>query len=131
MTPFANGLTIWLLMCANEFAPKSSKARSRLASIQLDESTDSSLESHLIVFTQYEKDKKMKEEFLCLAIHCQPQQLLCFKANELSWQNFKHICTDGAPAMIGVKLGFVTLVKNEWPHMTSSHCLLHQYTLAS
>ena len=29
-----------------------------------------------------------------------------FEANELSWQNFKHICTVGAPAMIGVKSGF-------------------------
>ena len=54
-----------------------------------------------------------------------------FKANKLSWQNFKHICTDGAPAMIGVRRGFVTLVKNEWPHVTSSHCSLHRYALAS
>ena len=48
----------------------------------------------------------------------------CFEANELSWQNFKHICTYSAPAMIGVKSGFVTLVKKEWPHVTSSHCSL-------
>ena len=33
--------------------------------------------------------------------------------------------------MMGVKSGFVTLVKNEWPHVTSSHCSLHRYTLAS
>ena len=33
--------------------------------------------------------------------------------------------------MIGVKSGFVTRVKNEWPHVTSSHCSLHRYTLAS
>ena len=33
--------------------------------------------------------------------------------------------------MIGVKSGFVSLVKNEWPLMTSSHCSLHRYTLAS
>ncbi|XP_068237067.1 zinc finger BED domain-containing protein 5-like [Palaemon carinicauda] len=33
--------------------------------------------------------------------------------------------------MIGVKGGFVTLVKNEWPHVTSSHCSLHRYALAS
>ena len=32
--------------------------------------------------------------------------------------------------MIGVKSGFLTLVKNEWPHVTSSHCSLHRYTLA-
>ena len=30
--------------------------------------------------------------------------------------------------MIGVK-SLVTLVKNKWPHVTSQHCSLHQYTL--
>ena len=54
-----------------------------------------------------------------------------FEPNELSWQNFKHIRTDSAPAKIGVKSGFVTLVKNKWPHVTSSHCSLQRYTLAS
>ena len=34
------------------------------ASIQLDESTDSALESHLTAFVRYKKRKKMKEEFL-------------------------------------------------------------------
>ena len=34
------------------------------ARIQLDESTDSALESHLIAFDRHEKDKKTKEEFL-------------------------------------------------------------------
>ncbi|CAM1328904.1 Uncharacterised protein r2_g3807 [Pycnogonum litorale] len=33
--------------------------------------------------------------------------------------------------MVGVRGGFVTLVKNEWPHVTSSHCSLHRYALAS
>ena len=32
--------------------------------------------------------------------------------------------------MIGVKSGFVKQVKNEWPHVMSSHCSLHQYTVA-
>ena len=53
------------------------------------------------------------------------------EANELSWQNFKHICTEDAPAVIKVKSEFVTLVRNKWPHVTSSHCSLHRYTLAS
>ena len=54
-----------------------------------------------------------------------------FEANELNWQNFKQIYTYGAPAMIGAKSGFVTLVKNEWPQVTSSHSSLHRYTLSS
>ena len=55
---------------------------------------------------------------------------LFFAANELSWQNFKHICTDDAPEVIGVKSGLVTLMKNKWPYVTSSHCSLHRYILA-
>ena len=54
-----------------------------------------------------------------------------FDANELSWQNFKQICNYCAPAMIGVKSEFITLVKNEWPHVSFSHCSLHRYFLAS
>ena len=38
------------------------------ASIQLDESTDSALESHSITFVRYEKDRKIKSS--CLAVHC-------------------------------------------------------------
>ena len=34
------------------------------ATNQLDESTDSALENHLIAFARYERDRKMKEEFL-------------------------------------------------------------------
>ena len=81
------------------------------ASIQLDESTDSALESHFIAFTRYEKDRKMKEEFLfsntlsATTTTADVKALLdsFFGANDLSWQNFKHMCTDGAPAMLGVK----------------------------
>ena len=80
------------------------------ASIQLDESTNIAFESHLIAFTQYEKDRKIKEEFLfsntlsatTTVVDVEAFVDSFFEANELSWQNFKHICTDDAPAMIGV-----------------------------
>ena len=109
------------------------------ASIQLDESTDSALESHLIAFARYEKDTKMKEEFLfsntlsatTSAADVEALVDSFFEANELSWQNFKHTCTDSALVIIGVKSGFVTLVKNKWPHVTSLRCSLRRYTLAS
>uniref|UniRef100_UPI00358E6FFE protein FAM200C-like n=1 Tax=Myxine glutinosa TaxID=7769 RepID=UPI00358E6FFE len=109
------------------------------ASLQLDESTDTALESQLIAFARYERKGKMKEEFLfcntlpttTTAADIKAIVDSFFEADGLGWQNFKHICTDGAPAMVGVRGGFVTLVKNEWPHVTSSHCSLHRYALAS
>ena len=105
-------------------------------SIQFDKSTNTGLESHLIAFIRYEK--KCKEFLFCntlstiaTAIDIKAVVKCFFKANGLSWLNFKHICTDGAPAMVGAKGGFVTLEKNEWPHVTSSHCLLPRYALAT
>ena len=102
------------------------------ASIQLNKSTNSASESHLTAFARYEKDRKVKEEFLfgntlsatTTAADVKALVDSFFEANELSWQNFKHVCTDGAPAMIALKLKFATLVKNKWPHMTFSHCSL-------
>ena len=109
------------------------------ASIQLGESTDSALESDLIVFARYEKDKRIKENFLfsntlsatTTAADVNAVVNSFFEANKLSWQNFKHICTDGTPVIIDVKSGFVTPVKNEKLCVTSLHCCLHQYTLAT
>ena len=69
------------------------------ASIQLDESTDIAFESHLIGFIRYEKDRKIKEEFLfsttlsatTTAADVKALVDTFFEANKLSWQNFKHI----------------------------------------
>ena len=63
------------------------------ASIQLDESTNSALESHLIAFARFEKDRKMKEELLfsntlsATATAADVKALVdsFFEANELSW----------------------------------------------
>ena len=107
------------------------------ASIQLEKSTDSALESNLIAFARYKKDRTTKEEFLFsnaatnTAADVKALVYTFFEANKLSWQNFKHICTDGALAMIGVKSGFVTVVKNKWFHVMSLHCSPHRYTPAS
>ena len=35
-----------------------------------------------------------------------------FEASGISWQNLKHICTNSAPVMAGIKGGFVTFVEN-------------------
>ncbi|QQP54558.1 Protein ZBED8-like [Caligus rogercresseyi] len=88
---------------------------------------------------RYEKEKKVNEEFhfcelLTTTTTAEEIKKLVdyfFEKNGLSWMQFQHICTDGAPAMIGVRTGFVTLVKSKWPHISNSHCSLHRYALAS
>ncbi|XP_064122498.1 protein FAM200C-like [Macrobrachium nipponense] len=40
----------------------------------------------------------------------------------LSWKNVCAVCTDGAPAMLGPKSGFVSRVKEIAPGVTVTHC---------
>jgi hypothetical protein len=41
------------------------------------------------------------------------------------------LCTDGAPAMLGSKSGFQTLIKQKAPDAKGLHCMIHRYALAS
>jgi len=49
----------------------------------------------------------------------------------ISWASLCGVCTDGAPAMLGVKSGFQTLVKNKAPNLVTTHCFIHREALAS
>ncbi|XP_076055158.1 zinc finger BED domain-containing protein 5-like [Oratosquilla oratoria] len=51
--------------------------------------------------------------------------------NQLSWESLVGVCTDGAPAMRGLRSGFVTKVKERNPSVMSTHCILHREALAS
>ena len=90
-------------------------------SIQLDESTDVSNLSQLMVFVRYVHDRTIEEDFL----FCQPvalttkaadiMQLLSefFENNHLDWNRMIGVCTDGAPAMLGARSGLVVLMKKK------------------
>ena len=108
-------------------------------SMQLDESTDVSNISQLIVYTQYINDGGIKYEFL----FCQGLQTTTkaanvfllldefFQRNQIMWEKVGSVCTDGAPAMIGNKSGFVALVKANVSDLITNHCVLHRHALAS
>lgn len=85
-----------------------------LFSIQLDESTDVQSCSQLMVFVRYVRGEDMKEEFFCETLEQSTtgedvmQKLSeSFEAEGLDWGNLCGICTDGAPAILGSKSGFV------------------------
>ena len=40
------------------------------------------------------------------------------------------VCTDGAPATIGHRSGFVALMKPVASHIESNRCAIHKYALA-
>jgi hypothetical protein len=52
-----------------------------------------------------------------------------FDQNGLSWKNVVGVCTDGAPAMLGLRLGFVSLAKNKNSSIIGSYCVIHRQAL--
>ena len=107
--------------------------------LQLDESTDISNLSQLLVYVRYVADERINEEFL----FCQPlgttskavdvfQMLIdFFDKTELSWSKLVGVCTDGAPAMIGANSGLISLVKQKNPAIQGTHCMIHKAALVS
>ena len=85
------------------------------------------------------KEKEVVQEFL----FCEPLKTTTkavdvfnsvkefFLNHEMSLDMVGLLCTDGAPAMLGNKSGFASLVKKEIPHITVTHCKLHRHALAA
>uniref|UniRef100_UPI00358EFF27 zinc finger BED domain-containing protein 5-like n=1 Tax=Myxine glutinosa TaxID=7769 RepID=UPI00358EFF27 len=112
---------------------------SPLFSFQLDESTDVSSCSQLLVFVRYIHSDDIKEEFLCCsaletttkAVDVMEKVSTFFHTEGLQWGNVCGVCTDRAPAMLGSKSGFQTRVKELAPQAKGIHCMIHRYALAS
>jgi hypothetical protein len=108
-------------------------------SMQLDETTDISLHSQLLVFVRYVHADAIKEEFLFCesllettkAVDILEMVKRLFAKQNLDWKEKLHtLCIDGAPAMLGNISGFATLVKKEAPHVVITQCYLHRHALA-
>jgi hypothetical protein len=108
-------------------------------SFQLDESTDVSSCSQLLVFVKYIHLEDIKEEFLfCRALKTSTKNedvmvmiRSFFETKELQWENLCGVCTDGAPAMLGSRSGFQKKVKDLAPQAKGSHCMIHRFALAT
>lgn len=108
--------------------------RAGLFSIQLDESTDVQSRSQLLAFVRHVHGEDLKEEFL----FCEPLEQSTngedvmqkitefFEAEGLDWGNLCGKCTDGAPAMLGSRSGFVTRVIQKAPNALPHHCMIHR-----
>ena len=110
--------------------------------LQLDESTDIGCICQLLLFVRYVQKKKtkfeVKEEFL----FCESLQIAAaatdamhlikafFEKRSIPLEKIGYVCTDGAPAMLGCKSGFVHL-KNPNPNVIVIHCKLHLHALMS
>ena len=54
-----------------------------------------------------------------------------FETEKLDWDKLGGVCTDGAPAMLGARSGFVEFVKRKNPNIIVTHCMIHRKALAS
>ena len=90
-------------------------------SLQLDESTDVAACSQLMVFVRYAYESRLKEKLLfCedLKSTTRGEDVMniidsYFQKHGLRWEEVCGVCTDGAPAMMGVRSGFQVLVKQK------------------
>ena len=52
-----------------------------------------------------------------------------FEEHDIQWKHVIGVCTDGAPAMLGCRSGFQTLVKEKSPNVVGTHCIIHRQAL--
>jgi len=92
-----------------------------------------------VVFVRYIHNKTIEEDFLfCRPLEtttkaCDVLKLVedFFTAKKLNWNKLGSVCTDRAPAMLGVRSGFLTFVKEKNPKVIGTHCIIHREALAS
>ena len=53
-----------------------------------------------------------------------------FRENSIAWNKVGSVSTDGAPAIIEHRSGFVAPLKQVAPHIVSNDCAIHKYALA-
>ncbi|XP_066958824.1 protein FAM200C-like [Macrobrachium rosenbergii] len=112
---------------------------SPVCAIQCDETTDIAQCCQLLMYARFVSGNRVKEEML----FCHPMEGCTttadifqdvskfFQENHLSWESLVGVCTDGAPAMLGLQSGFITRVKEKNPSAVGTHCILHREALAS
>jgi len=106
--------------------------------IQLDESTDITNLSIVLVFVRYIYEGKLEEDMLlCEVLETHTTGEKIFKVlnqfimdHEISWDKCIDVCTDGAKAMTGKTAGVVSRIKAVSKECSSSHCVLHRHSLA-
>ena len=112
---------------------------SPMFSFQVNESTDLSLCAQLLVFVRYIYSGHIKEKFLFCGkldntktgADFKKMMTAFFKTLGLQWKNVCGVCTDGAPAILGSRSGFVKKVKQLAPEAKGTHCITYRYALAS
>ena len=105
--------------------------------IQIDETTDVANLAQLCVCVRYVYNQHLEDEFLfceTLSTKTTAREIFdkvdrFFEAHAIKWEHVIGVCTDGAPAMIGCRSGFQTLVKEKCLDVIRTHCTIHRQAL--
>lgn len=112
---------------------------SPLFAIQLDETIDVTNCAQLMVFVRYMHKAEIFEDYLfCTSLSGTTKGTDIFNAvndffikNDIEWPKCSGVCTDGAAAMVGHKVGFIAEVRKVSINVKHNHCMLHREHLAS
>ncbi|XP_076799889.1 protein FAM200C-like [Clavelina lepadiformis] len=107
--------------------------------IQCDETTDVAQSSQLLVYVRFVGSSSIEEEMLfCRPLETTTKAEDVFKVvatyfdnNGIEWEKLVGVCTDGAPAMLGSRSGFIARMKQKSPNAVGCHCVIHREALAS
>uniref|UniRef100_A0A0L8G0L3 DUF4371 domain-containing protein n=1 Tax=Octopus bimaculoides TaxID=37653 RepID=A0A0L8G0L3_OCTBM len=100
--------------------------------LQLDESTDITSESQLMVYVQYCSSEMLEDFLFCYPMPTRTTLEEVFKVLDsflfqsgLLWSQCIGICTDRAASMTGIHSGVVGYIKKVAPNITATHCMIH------
>jgi len=109
---------------------------SLMFSFQVDESTDVTSCVQLLVFVRYIHSGDIEAELLfCEKLQTTttnagvPEEKPFFDSAELQWKYVCGVCTDGAPAMMGLRSGIQKKFKGLLLKQ-KVHCGIHRYVFA-
>ncbi|GFU53610.1 zinc finger MYM-type protein 6 [Trichonephila clavipes] len=113
---------------------------SSVFALQLDETTDITKMSQLIIYVRFIFNEDITETCFYVAKVWKEKQLEkkifqvineYFEAKSLSWVNCVAVCTDGAAAITGSNKGLRGLIQKVAPHMVFNHCMIHRQALVA
>ena len=105
--------------------------------IQFDKTTNVANLAQLRFFVCYVYNRNLEGEFLfceILSTKTTARETFdkvdrFFEAHGVRWEHVIGVCTDGAPAMLGCRSGFQTLVKEKCSDAIGTHCTIHRQAL--
>ncbi|KRZ48450.1 Protein ZBED8 [Trichinella nativa] len=105
----------------------------------MSQSTDQANCAQLIVYARFIANNTIEEELL----FSEPLKTTTngadvfqavsqfFEVYSLMWEKLVGVCTDGAPAMLGSRSGFVKMVKSKNPSIFAMHCVIYRQALVA